>query len=298
MITWSLEVIHFLCFLIANLAFWNIRGLHEPNKQFALHRFLRVNKISLVGVLETKVRDVDKQKSILAAFSGWKCLTNLCESHNGCVWVLWRDNLNVVCLKKSNHLIHCQVTVVDSGLQFRATLVYAANMPAEREPLWQDIRDLATQIQSPWIVMGDLNSTLLHDERLKNGVIVDSDTTELQSLSFDTGLLDLRYSGVRLTWCNNHMDQSRLYCKLDRAMVNSLWSDTFYTSEAIFLPSGISDHSPCVVRMINHCTQGKYMFKFCDFWTTDPRFNDLIKEAWSEDVVGTPMFVLTQKLKL
>ena len=44
-------------FPMDNIASWNIRGLNWPNKQEEVKLFMHTNKIGLLGLLETKVKD-------------------------------------------------------------------------------------------------------------------------------------------------------------------------------------------------------------------------------------------------
>ena len=37
------------------IAFWNIRGLNKPLKQNGISKYMRKNKVSIMGVLETKL---------------------------------------------------------------------------------------------------------------------------------------------------------------------------------------------------------------------------------------------------
>jgi len=45
-----------------NLASWNIWGLNWPNKQEDVKIFLHENKIGLVGLLETKIKENKVEK--------------------------------------------------------------------------------------------------------------------------------------------------------------------------------------------------------------------------------------------
>ena len=49
-------------FPMDNIASWNIRGLNWPNKQEDVKIFLHSNKIGLVGLLETKIKEKNIQK--------------------------------------------------------------------------------------------------------------------------------------------------------------------------------------------------------------------------------------------
>lgn len=87
-----------------------------------------------------------------------------------------------------------------------------------KEPLCgADIRAISNSVNLPWLLIGDMNTTLLAEDRMRNGITVPCDTTELQNLTIDPQLHDLRYTGCRLTWNNNNIGSSRLFCKLDRA---------------------------------------------------------------------------------
>lgn len=54
---------------------WNIRGLNEPSKQFSIRNLLASNKVSLAGMLETKVRDENKDR-VLAGIGNFTCISN------------------------------------------------------------------------------------------------------------------------------------------------------------------------------------------------------------------------------
>lgn len=47
---------------------WNIRGLNDPLKQKAVCSFVRVNRLSLFGVVETKIRSVNLPQSTARCF--------------------------------------------------------------------------------------------------------------------------------------------------------------------------------------------------------------------------------------
>ena len=51
---------------------WNIRGLNWPNKQEDVLSFLHSNKVGLIGVLETKVKQENDSKVAARTFPGWR----------------------------------------------------------------------------------------------------------------------------------------------------------------------------------------------------------------------------------
>lgn len=59
---------------------------------------------------------------------------------------------------------------------------------------------------------------------------------------------------------------------------------------------GISDHAYALVQFGEY-KKPKLSFKLCEMWKLHPQFMDLVKEAWSVDVNGVPMFRLVNNLK-
>lgn len=79
-------------------------------------------------------------------------------------------------------------------------------------------------------------------ERLhKSGYIRDSGD-ELEIFFEDTGLSDLHYSGNVYTWTNGHVS-----CKLDRAIVNNVWSQCVEDGYAQLLAQGVAYHCRVLV---------------------------------------------------
>ena len=104
---------------------------------------------------------------------------------------------------------------------------------------------------------------------------------------------DLKYSGFQLTWTDGIISR-----KIDRVLVNEKWISVFPLSEAEFLPAGLSDHSPMIVKILPLGPRPRRPFKFFDFWAEDPSFLDIVRQVWDTSIDGTPMFVVCSKLKL
>lgn len=106
--------------------------------------------------------------------------------------------------------MHCYVTFIVKKYSCFITFIYAGNEPGDRVPLWRDLINLSQGISEPWVMLGDFNTTLFSDERIRDGVIIPSDLSELESLVCNLDLADLRYNGVKLTWCNQRQNERRL----------------------------------------------------------------------------------------
>jgi len=90
---------------------------------------------------------------------------------------------------------------------------------------------------------------------------------------------DLRYSGTHYTW-TNQCPENLIMQKLDRVLVNEKWNLTFPLSKARFLSSGMSDHSPMVVKVARNDQNIKKPFRFFDMWMDHEEFMPVVKKVW------------------
>jgi len=85
--------------------------------------------------------------------------------------------------------------------------------------------------------------------------------------------------------------------KLDRVLVNEKWNMTFPLSEARFLPSGMSDHSPMVVKVARNDQNIKKPFRLFDMWMDQEEFMPMVKKVWDQNSGGCPMYQLCCKFR-
>ena len=117
---------------------------------------------------------------------------------------------------------------------------------------------------------------------------------------FSLELADVPFLGPLFTWMNRQAEVNFIARKLDRCLQNECSLDMFPNAFMEVLPPGLSDHCPLVTSLNVNSVSGPRKlipFKFFNFWADHPDFIGLVKEAWSNEVFGTPMFKLTRKLK-
>ncbi|GFS28741.1 hypothetical protein Acr_00g0003640 [Actinidia rufa] len=173
------------------------------------------------------------------------------------------------------------------------SFIYAFNSIVGRRPLWDSLYNFNVSLELPWLLLGDFNNVLKGEERVNGRPVNSYETRDFRNCCYDLGISDLRSNGVFHTWTNNS-----IWCKLDRAMVNTKWIQDGLTAQANFgLAGKHSDHSPCTVSLFGEIDRGGSSFKFFNMWTQHENFLELVSGSWNIDVEGTAMYRLCKKLK-
>ncbi|CAA7058378.1 unnamed protein product [Microthlaspi erraticum] len=241
--------------------------------------------------------------SINHLFLGWRFDSNHSpEAENGRIIVVWDPLLSVITFLKTSQLILVGVYNPATRHSFNIAFIYARNTREERVVLWDLLRELASTVpvsSSPWIVMGDFNQILSIDEAysLLPTTISLLGMVNLQECLDSCQLFDISSRGCFYTWDNKSLTNPKAR-KLDRAVINEVWQDTYPNSNALFDTPGSSDHSPCLVSLSNEVTRRKIRFNFFTFFTLHPDYRTLMEEAWSSvSVSGGTTFSLYQRLR-
>ncbi|PKU60948.1 Putative ribonuclease H protein [Dendrobium catenatum] len=165
----------------------------------------------------------------------------------------------------------------------------------DRKSLWSSLLDLASHIDSPWILMGDFNCYRYDYE--KGGGVPSSTAKvgELNSFIFNSGLQDLKSVGLLFTWFNQRSD-SPIHIKLDRMLINPSFLDLFpmayYKVDAF---SG-SDHAPIILLPSMH-QKAMTRFMFKEFWLNLDNFWEVLLLSFEKPVGASPISAFYDSLK-
>ncbi|XP_074298893.1 uncharacterized protein LOC141629864 [Silene latifolia] len=167
----------------------------------------------------------------------------------GRIWLMWDPQSVIVDVcDVTSQCIHTKVFDKARQKYFWFTVVYGFNKPVEREPLWDSLRKFHGTVTGPWLVCGDFNAVMGKDERIGGNPVTLADIRPLLQVVQDCNLADLTAKGNFFTWTNKHVFGAKVYSKIDRALCNDDWMVHFPLSYVHFLPEGMFDHSPCLVR--------------------------------------------------
>ncbi|XP_039170445.1 uncharacterized protein LOC120294434 [Eucalyptus grandis] len=275
------------------------RGVLGPLRRAEVRRFVAVNKLCYIDLLETKVPEDNFESISFTLIRGWSWVANYSCSPRGRIWVGWNPELvSFLPISITDQAIHGCLKCNDSGITCSVSAIYGEHTFVRRRPLWADLQHYNEIFQdTAWVVGGDFNAIKDPSDRVGSSTNWIPCFDEFAQCLEQTDLADLRFVGLRYTWSTSAAGNSRKMRKIDRVLVNSKWNEDFSFSEATFLSPGISDHSPAIVKVI-HPPRTLKPFKYFHFWEDHPDFKSIVSQAWSTLVYGVPMFQLVSKLKL
>ncbi|KAJ0973910.1 hypothetical protein J5N97_015875 [Dioscorea zingiberensis] len=108
-------------------------------------------------------------------------------------------------------------------------------------------------------------------------------------------LFEPKFTGPPFTWCNNQKGGARIWARLDRIIVNSIWYDSIASYTIKHLPKCQSDHCPILLQCRFNITKGKRPFRFANTWMQSKVCHNIVKETWSLTPRGNPMHNLNHK---
>lgn len=282
--------------MMVDFCSYNVRGLN--NKCAFVKDFILDNKISLIGLLETRVRSNVAKKVSLEVNPRFLWHHNYEHHPGGRIWVGWNPNVwNVSIIASTAQQTTCSVFHNNSDISFVISFIYGLNSSAGRRVLWQELSALLPSLSNrPWVCSGDFNVCLCTSEKQGGSTSWSRGMIDFKELLIQLGLSDLRGMGCFLTWRNSSIEDPK-FCKLDRVVVNDHWLSTFPMSLVNFMARGLSVHCPATTSLgINHERRFKN-FQFFNHLIEHPNFKEAISEAWSVTYMGDPWYSLTRKLK-
>ncbi|WCJ37367.1 DNAse I-like superfamily protein [Euphorbia peplus] len=196
----------------------------------------------------------------------------------GGIWVLWNNPIKISVLASSWQFVHLQVQLLHSD-PFLFTAIYGSPNPTRRKWLWDGLSSLAANIKEPWILARDFNAILTSEDKRGGSIRRMRGCPLFQDFMDAAGLHDLGFTGPRFTW-----KRGLLLERLDRAVGNSVWSDTYPRTTINHLPRIKSDHRPLLLSIGNPISHQFFPkpFRFIRAWLEHPDYQQLVLNAWNQ----------------
>ncbi|GAV63881.1 Exo_endo_phos domain-containing protein [Cephalotus follicularis] len=176
-----------------------MRGLNHSSKQKEVRQFIMSNNISIVGILESRVRADNLDRVTRSIHKQWKSCSNHSVSLLSRIVVMWDPAcIQFVPIFVNEQAIHGEVSF-PNNMRIRISFIYGVCNRYERRKLWADIIHYASSFRNePWIILGDFNVTRFGVEHsVRNGVT--KAMQEFNNMIRSAELEDLKGSGMHFT---------------------------------------------------------------------------------------------------
>lgn len=150
-----------------SLGYWNVRLVVDPpSKQREVRHLLKNKNLSLCGLVETKVRSINKDMISRKVFWDWEVLDNYDHALLGRIWVGWDPLIRKVTpmyMYRSDQILHVFCSFINQKGDFWASLCYGSNEVNPRKAFWADLKRMSSVVIDQ-AFMWDLNSSRFHEE--------------------------------------------------------------------------------------------------------------------------------------
>ncbi|XP_026381662.1 uncharacterized protein LOC113276289 [Papaver somniferum] len=123
--------------------------------------------------------------------------------------------------------------------------------------------------------------------------------TFVKNSSIDMNMNEVISFSNPYTWCNRRYKNPNelILEKLDRAFMNDKWVSVLPQTRVTNLGRIYSDHCPILIKCFHWVKSLNVPYKFFKCWQLDPNFKEVLTNSWSKRVVGSPTYVVVNKLK-
>ncbi|XP_019150060.1 PREDICTED: uncharacterized protein LOC109146841 [Ipomoea nil] len=127
--------------------------------------------------------------------------------------------------------------------------VYGSPTHHLRRRLWTDLRQSNLGINGPWLIAEDFNTVLNREETSNYSSFSSHHSSDFANWIQDEGLIDMGFTGPKLTWVKDGTNETLKGAKLDRAMCNTEWRLRFPGACVTHLARVASDHAPLFIQV-------------------------------------------------
>ncbi|XP_075665270.1 uncharacterized protein LOC142634918 [Castanea sativa] len=183
---------------------------------------------------------------------------------------------------------------------WRFTGFYEAPEVANWEDSWSLLRHLSSQLDLPWVCIGDFNEITRLGEKSGGLIRPESQMQSFRECLDFCALKDLGFSGLPYTWSIRHFDGPIVWVRLDQALASSDWFQKYPTARLHHLPGFSSDHKPiglCTDDVSSQFYRQLRPFRFEAMWVTDERCEQVVHSAWDMGSEFDPMTKVRKDLE-
>jgi hypothetical protein len=169
---------------------------------------------------------------------------------------------------------------------FKLSAVYGPSRRPEKEDFLRHLRHLKPEDDSRWLLLGDFNFIYKARDKNNRNLNLRLMSRFRRTLDF-CELKELSLQNRKYTWSNERRRPTLV--RLDRVFCNQAWVFSFANCGLHALSSSHSDHYPLLLTN-QDAPRRPAPFKFENFWTRLPRFQEVVASVWQAPTSHTEPF--------
>lgn len=199
----------------------------------------------------------------------------------GGILLLWKsDIVDFQVIGEGAQGVHGVMEVRATSKSFVFSAIYASPRFRMRKMLWEELLSLSSNLDKPWLLLGDFNDIINENEKMGGRKISYRRSKLFSDAINNCNLIDMGFIGPRFTWTNNR-STNPIYQRLDRGWSNVEWVNMFPNYSLSHLPRLTSDHCPILLNLEQNVrATGPKPFRFEPMWILDKHFLDIVDQAW------------------
>jgi exonuclease III len=258
---------------------WDVRGLNSSERCLAVHETVAATPCQIVCLQETKLQFIDLPfAAFLGAYKFDKFTFKPATGTRGGIILLWKDaELDMSNVNIGRYSLSAEVTRRHCMTSFYLSTVYGPSRRAEKESFLLHLRHLKPPDDTRWLIIGDFNLIYKASDKNNRNLSI-SLMSRFRRVIDHCQLKEINLQNRKFTWSSEQRRPTLV--RLDRAFCNQEWDLTFGACSLHALSSTHSDHYPLLLS--NHSGPRRPTpFKFENFWTKLPRFQDIVNQTWN-----------------
>ena len=267
---------------------WNCQGLGRPLTVHNLKEICKSHSLEVVFMCETK----NQPMYVMNILRKCGFMNNFLidpRSIGGGLALGWKDDMKITVKDHDEFFIYLEMEDQVRSLIWNVFAVHLHSNKNLRQPQFERILQLISRTEANYIVIGDFNAITSAAEKL-GGRMKATDSIDAFNNFINRGsMVDLGFVGYEFTWSNRNFGGTLVKERIDRSLVSVDWKANYPEAKLLHLDNNGSDHCPILLDA-SPSSRRRKRFKFQERWCGLEEVQNIVSNAWSVEVVGSPMF--------
>lgn len=201
------------------------------------------------------------------------------NEQTGGLTMIWRKDLLINKVLFTDFTIEVQVEGKRNEDKWWFVGIYASSKDQVREQQWRIIENRNYLWGSNWILAGDMNDILSHDEKWGGIRRGEFSFRVFRDFVNRNRLIDIGFEGIPWTWCNNWEGDGEIKERLDRVLCTTEWRKGHGKAKCVHIQNEASDHCMILLDTEPKSRKWKRRFYFDRSWLQHKEVGNIIKTA-------------------